>query len=104
MHYMQNSVYVAILCANGVSIDFGELHFSYDLLYHCQSRYLLLKKIVFIDKSIFHLSSDVNCHNVCIWDTENSHAVVEPCQLMCSVLSPPHVCTGLFLYSRLLPL
>jgi hypothetical protein len=36
-----------------------------------------LNKIVFSDKTTFHLSGKVNRHNVRIWGTKNPHEIVE---------------------------
>jgi len=32
---------------------------------------------VFNDEATFHANGKVNCHNVCVWGTENSHEIVE---------------------------
>jgi len=36
-----------------------------------------LNKIVFSNEATFHLSGKVNCHNVKIWGTENTHKIIE---------------------------
>jgi hypothetical protein len=35
------------------------------------------EKLVFSDEAMFHVCVKVICHNICIWDTENPHAMME---------------------------
>jgi hypothetical protein len=61
-------------------------------------------KLVFSDEATFHIDDKVNCHKCRIWDTENTHVVVEEERdspnSTCFVPSPCRSCMGHFSSQR----
>ena len=52
-------------------------NFSVEMLDQVDNDPYFLKRIVFSDEAIFHVSGCVNRHNSIIWAKENPHAFIE---------------------------
>jgi hypothetical protein len=51
--------------------------FSSDFLSRLEDDELFTAKIIFSDEATFHLSGDVNRHNLTVWGSNNRHEVIE---------------------------